>query len=209
MAKITKKKFVNLSPSEIGKMKAPQLRELIRGVRQLFNAQDRTFKKYEQSVWSPAREKMKNYYESTEQKAPSRMNINQMRGELFHLQDFFQAETSTLPGARKVQKEQDIRLFGEDSRGRPKKRLTTDQRTKFWSLFDEYKKMRPADVLEQSNLVQQQLADMLIKNGDLDFSARTLDELAEKIYEVRANTGWEMGEEYDDDESVFSGTRPY
>jgi len=33
--------------------------------------------------------------------------------------------------------------------------------------------------------------------------------LAEKIYEVRANTGWEMDEEYDDDESVFSGTRPY
>ena len=209
MARITKKKFVNLSPSEIGKMKAPELRELLRGARQLFNVQEQTFKKYEKSVWSPARDKMKNYYESTEQKVPSRMNINQMRGELFQLQNFFQAETSTLPGARKVQKEQDIRLFGQDSRGRPKKRLTTDQRTKFWSLFDEYKKMRPADVLENSSIVQQALASMLIEKGDLDFSARTLDDLAVKIYEMRQEVDWEMDEEYDDDESVFSGTRPY
>lgn len=208
MAKITKKKFVNLSPSEIGKMKAPELRELLRGARQLFNVQEQTFKKYEKSVWSPARDKMKNYYESTEQKAPSRMNINQMRGELFQLQNFFQAETSTLPGARKVQKEQDVRFFGTDSRGRPKKRLTTDQRTQLWSIFDEYKKMRPADVLENSTIVQQALASMLIEKGELDFSAKTLDDLAVKIYEMRQQVDWEMDEEYDD-ESVFSGTRPY
>ena len=189
-------------------MKAPELRELLRGARQLFNVQEQTFKKYENSVWSPARDKMKHYYESTEQKAPSRMNINQMRGELFQLQNFFQAETSTLPGARKVQKEQDVRFFGTDSRGRPKKRLTTDQRTQLWSIFDEYKKMRPADVLENSTIVQQALASMLIEKGELDFSARTLDDLAVKIYEMRQQVDWEMDEKYDD-ESVFSGTRPY
>jgi hypothetical protein len=97
LAKITKKKFVNLSPSEIGKMKAPELRELLRGARQLFNVQEQTFKKYEKSVWSPARDKMKNYYESTEQKAQSRMNINQMRGELFQLQNFFQVRNHGSP----------------------------------------------------------------------------------------------------------------
>lgn len=190
-------------------MKAPELRNILRSVRQLFNAQEKTFQKYEQKVWSPARDKMNKYYEETEKKAPSKMNINQMRGELFHLQGFFQSETSTIPGARKVQNEQDIRFFGEDSRGRPKKRLNTDQRTKLWSIFDEYKKMRPADVLENSSIVQQSIASMLIENGDIDFSARTLDELAQKIYEMRQKVDWEMDEEYEDDESVFSGTRPY
>ena len=190
-------------------MKATELRDLLRGVRQLFNAQESTLKKYEQKIWSPALDKMNRYYESSEKKAPSRMNINQMRGELFHLQDFFQAETSTIPGARRVQNEQDIRFFGKNSKGKPKKRLTTDQRTQLWSIFDEYKKMRPADVLENSTIVQQALASMLIEKGELDFSAKTLDDLAVKIYEMRQQVDWEMGEEYDDDESVFSGTRPY
>lgn len=208
MARITKKKFININPSDIGKMRAPELRSLLRGARALFNAQAKQFDKYSNKVWSPALDKMEKFYEDRGSISPSRMNINQMRSELFHLQDFFQAETSTVPGARKIQKQQDIRLFGSDSRGRPKKRMTVEQRTNFWSLFEEYKKMRPADVFEQSNMVQQQLAQMLIEKGNLDFSAKSINELAARIDDERNRFNWEMDEEYDD-ESVFSGTRPY
>lgn len=208
MARLSKKKFININPSDIGKMRAPELRSLLRGVRSLFNAQEKQFDKYSNKVWSPALNKMQDFYEDRGSIAPSRMNINQMRSELFHLQNFFQAETSTVPGARKIQKEQDIRLFGSDSRGRPKKRMTVDQRTNFWSLFEEYKKMRPADVFEQSNMVQQQLAQMMIEKGNLDFSTQSINDLAARIDEERNRFNWEMDEEYDD-ESVFSGTRPY
>lgn len=208
MAKLTKRKFVNLDPSDIGKMKAPELRSLLRGARQLFNMQSKQFQKYKETVWSPALDKMERYYESRDTTAPSKMSSNKMRSELFHLQDFFQAQTSTVPGARTVQKEQDIRLFGADKRGRPKKRMTVDERTKFWSLYDEFKKMRPGDVFEQSNMVQQELAEMLVEKGELDFSAKTLDNLAERISDVRNRFNWEMEEE-DNGDTVFSGTRPY
>ena len=189
-------------------MRAPELRSLLRGARALFNAQAKQFDKYSNKVWSPALDKMEKFYEDRGSISPSRMNINQMRSELFHLQDFFQAETSTVPGARKIQKQQDIRLFGSDSRGRPKKRMTVEQRTNFWSLFEEYKKMRPADVFEQSNMVQQQLAQMMIEKGNLDFSAKSINDLAARVDEERNRFNWEMDEEYDG-ESVFSGTRPY
>ena len=213
MARISKRKFLNLSPSEIGKMKAPELRELLRGARNLFNQQESTFKKYEKNVWSPALDKMQDYYEDKGKKAPSRMNINQMRNEVFHLQDFFSSETSTVPGSRRVAIEQDKRIFGVDKRGRPKFRPTVEQRSKLWSLFNEYKSLRPADVFENSNLVQQVVGQMIIesskiKNIDLDFSSATLHEIENRIYEMKSQYNSEM-EEDEDGESVFSGTRPY
>ena len=86
-------------------------------------------------------EKMKDFYEDRGKNAPSRMNMNQMRNEVFKLQEFFEAETSTVPGARRVQAEQDRRIFGTDSRGRAKNRMTVEERTDFWKVFEEYKKM--------------------------------------------------------------------
>ena len=211
--KLTKRRFTNLSPSDIGKMKSPELRELIRGARNLYSQQEKMFKKYENKVWSPALEKMQSYYEDRGQKAPSRMNINQMRNELFHLQDFFSADTSTVPGARQVAIEQDKRIFGTDEKGKARFRPTVEQRTKLWSLFTEYKSLRPADVLENSNIVQQVVGQMIIesaknKNIDLDLSSATLHEIENRIYDLKNQYNWEM-EEDDDGESIFSGTLPY
>ena len=207
MARITKRNFLNLSPSEIGRMKAPQLRELLRGVRNLFNSQEKVFKKYSDTVYSPSLDKMESFYDSTGKKAPSRMNMNQMRNEVFRLQEFFDSETATVPGARIVQTEQDRRIYGTDKRGRPKYRMDVEQRKNFWTLFEEYKKLRPADVYEQSNLVQQSLGQMMIQNGDLDFNAENLEKLADLVDAQRNRFNWEMDEEYDE-ESVLSGTRP-
>ena len=214
LPKLTKKKLVNLSPSEIGKLKAPELRELLRGARNLFSQQEKKFEMYSKTVYSHSYEKMKDYYDDRGKKAASRMNINQMRGELYQLQDFFQSESSTVPGARKIQKEQDIRIFGQDSIGRPKKRMTVEQRTNFWKIYEEYKNLRPADVYEQSNVVQQQLGEMMVKfandNLDFDLNMATLHELGERIEAERSNTSWEMDVEDDEfDESVFSGTWSY
>lgn len=209
MAKVTKRSFQKITASEIGKMKAPELRNLLRGVRQLYNAQSKTFQKYEKMVYSPAHEKMEQFYEDRGAKAPSRMNINQMRQELFRLQEFFDSETATVPGARKVQTDQDRRIYGVDKRGRPKYRMSTGQRKTFWSLFEEYKKLRPADVYEQSNIVQQALGQMMVKNRGLDFSADTLEKLAYLVAEQRNRFHWEMDVDYDEEGSVFSGIRPH
>ena len=209
MARITKRSFLKLDPSQIGKLKAPELRELLRGVRNLFTQQEKTFKRYEKTVFSPAMEKMKDFYEDRGKKAPSRMNMNQMRNEVFKLQEFFEAETSTVPGARRVQAEQDRRIFGTDSRGRAKNRMTVEERTDFWKVFEEYKKMRPADVLEQSNIVQQAIGQILIENDKIDFNMETLQKVMDRVEGQRQRFNWEMDVDYEGSGSVFTGNRPY
>jgi len=208
MARITKRSFLKLDPSQIGKMKSPELRELLRGARNLFNQQEKTFKRYEKSVFSPALEKMRDFYEDRGKNAPSRMNMNQMRNEVFKLQEFFDADTSTVPGARRVQAEQDRRIFGTDSRGRAKNRMTVEERTNFWTVFEEYKKMRPADVLEQSNIVQQAIGQILIENDKIDFNMETLQKLMDKVEGQRQRFNWEMDVSYEGTGSVFTGNRP-
>ena len=208
MAKITKRSFLKLDPSQIGKMKSPELRELLRGARNLFNQQEKTFKRYEKSVFSPALDKMRDFYEDRGKNAPSRMNMNQMRNEVFKLQEFFDADTSTVPGARRVQAEQDRRIFGTDSRGRAKNRMTVEERTNFWTVFEEYKKMRPADVLEQSNIVQQAIGQILIENDKIDFNMETLQKLMDKVEGQRQRFNWEMDVSYEGTGSVFTGNRP-
>ena len=208
MARITKRSFLKLDPSQIGKMKSPELRELLRGARNLFNHQEKTFKRYEKSVFSPALEKMRDFYEDRGKNAPSRMNMNQMRNEIFKLQEFFDADTSTVPGARRVQAEQDRRIFGTDSRGRAKNRMTVEERTNFWAVFEEYKKMRPADVLEQSNIVQQAIGQILIENDKIDFNMETLQKLMDKVEGQRQRFNWEMDVNYEGTGSVFTGNRP-
>lgn len=208
MARITKRSFLKLDPSQIGKLKAPELRELLRGVRNLFTQQEKTFKRYEKTVFSPAMEKMKDFYEDRGKNAPSRMNMNQMRNEVFKLQEFFEAETSTVPGARRVQAEQDRRIFGTDSRGRAKNRMTVEERTDFWKVFEEYKKMRPADVLEQSNIVQQAIGQILIENDRIDFNMETLQKVMDRVEGQRQRFNWEMDVNYEGSGSVFTGNRP-
>ena len=209
MARITKRSFLKLNPSDIGKLKAPELRELLRGVRNLFTQQEKTFNRYKKSVYSPALEKMENFYDNSGKKAPSKMNMNQMRNEVFRLQEFFGSETATVPGARKVQAEQDRRIFGTDKRGRAKYRMTVEQRSQLWSIFEEYKKMRPSDVMEQSNIVQQAIGQVLIETDKIDFSMETLNKVMDKVIDRRQRFNWEMdGIDYDGEEPVFTGKRP-
>lgn len=210
MARITKRSFLKLNPADIGKLKAPELRELLRGVRNLFTQQEKTFERYKKTVYSPALDKMENFYEDRGKQAPSRMNMNQMRNEVFRLQEFFGSDTSTVPGARKVQSEQDKRIFGTDKRGRAKYRMTVEQRSQLWSIFEEYKKMRPSDVMEQSNIVQQAIGQILIENNKIDFSMDTLNKVMDKVIDQRQRFNWEMdGVDYDGEEPVFTGKRPY
>ena len=210
MARITKRSFLKLNPADIGKLKAPELRELLRGVRNLFTQQEKTFGKYKQSVYSPALDKMENFYEDRGKQAPSRMNMNQMRNEVFRLQEFFDSDTSTVPGARRVQAEQDKRIFGTDKRGRAKYRMTVEERTQLWSIFEEYKKIRPSDVFEQSNIVQQAIGQVLIESDKIDFSMDTLYKVMDKVMDQQKKINWEMvGLDYDGEEPVFTGKRPY
>ena len=227
MAKLTKKRLLNLTPDDIGKMKGAQLRETLRGARQLFNAQASTFGKYQDKVYSHSLRKMNEYYfeygrekvvrkdgveyYSTVPQNMSHMTDNKMKMELFRLQEFFESKTSTVPGAKKVTADMARRIFGQTKSGRPKDNLTVEQWQQFWDLYDEYKAQNPADTFEQSNLVQQSLGQMVQDYLDLgkmpSFGQSSLDEIRKRV-EYRQKENWEKIEE-NNGNTVFSGTRPY
>lgn len=224
--KLTKRKLLNLSPSEIGKMKSSELRSLLRGARQLWNSQSSTFERYSEKVYSPSYDKMREYYlehgrekeivrDGIEfyQMVPenmSHMSFNQMRQEVFRLQEFFDSKTSTVPGARKVTSDMAKRIFDVTNSGRPKANLSVDEWRQFWSLYEEYKRQRPSDTQEQSNLVQQALGQMVLQDLDLSgrmpiFGQSALDELKDRVSKRRSV---EMNN-YDGGGTVYSGKRPY
>ena len=229
MARITKSKLLKLTPSEIGKMKSPELRELLRGARNLFNQQSKTFEKYSEKIYSHSYEKMREYYRdhgrekvevkggvesySTVPERMNKMNINQMRSEVFRLQEFFDSKTSTVPGTRQVTSDMAKRIFGETKSGRPKKNLSVDEWRDFWSIYDEYKRQRPADTITQSNVVQQILGQMIVdslktRGLSLYFGQPVIDELRDLVEDRRKRENWEMDVNYEGTGSVFTGNRP-
>lgn len=229
MPKITKRYIKNLDPSQIGRMKAPELRELLRGARQLYQSQAKMFEKYSDKVYSHSYQKMKDYYSehgnermrtkggiefyTYEPKATSDMKLNELRQEMFRLQDFFEAKTSTIPGAKQVNSEMSRRIFGEDKRGRARDTFTTEQWTDFWSIYTEYKNQRPADVYEQSDIVQQMLAQMLkqdfsgMESTGYFMRGEIIKRLKDMIEDRRLRENWEMSN-YEKGDAVFTGNRP-
>ena len=215
MAKLNKRNFIRLDASAIGRLKAPELRELLRGARNLFTQQEKIFKKYENSVYSPALEKMQDYYDANGTQAVSRMRVSNMRNEIFRLQEFFDSQSSTVPGARKIAIDQDKRIFGETSSGRPVKRLNLEQRTSFWAAYNEFVNMEKASYVRNmgSNTIQQYLGQMVVeaakKTDDFYFTAGDFKELKRRLEEQRAQEEWEMSNYEYGANDVLSGKRPY
>lgn len=225
MAKLTKKNLVQMTPSEIGKLKSPELRELLRGARQLYTNQEKTFEKYEKTVFSPALDKMQEYYDRVGKRQVSRMNMSAMRNELFRIQEFFDAKTSTVSGARKVAMEQDRRIFGvqtdsgisyTEKSGKPTARMTLEQRINFWASYNEFVSMEKANYVRNmgSNTIQTVLAGMILESAerfpdsDFMFTAGDFRELKRRLEEQKAQEEWEMSNYEHGNSDVFSGKRP-
>lgn len=92
----------------------------------------------------------------------TKMTFNQLLHEFAKYSSFFNSTTATEKGIKAVNREQDIRLFGQDSRGRPNHTMTAQERIAYWDLYDEYINQYPgADNRYRSETVQQFLADAL------------------------------------------------
>lgn len=219
MAKVTKKSLLNLQPSDISKMKNPELRALLRGARQLYTQQEKVLNRYSQQVYSHAHELMKDYYEENGTKSVSRMRQSELRGEIFRLQEFFDSQSATVPGARKIALEQDKRIFGETKTGKPKRRMSVEQRKNFWSAYDEYKNIHSESYVRNmgSNTIQQMLAEIATESAtfgdDFDdgnwFTADMLADLDRRVQERKESEDWETSGYDNFDGDVYSGKRPY
>lgn len=120
----------------------------------------------------------------------TKMTRNQLILEFARYSKFFNDVTSSEAGIKKVNREQDIRIFGQDSKGRPRRTMTDTERQKFWSLYEEYENQHPAASSRYgSESIQQQIADALFDTqtigGDnlIDFLDRVENRLAQKTME--------------------------
>lgn len=120
----------------------------------------------------------------------TKMTRNQLILEFARYSKFFNDVTSSETGIKKVNREQDIRIFGQDSRGRPRRTMTDTERQKFWTLYEEYENQHPtASSRYGSESIQQQIADALFDTQSIggenliDFLDRVEQRLLQKTNE--------------------------
>lgn len=163
--KITYAKIKSMGASEISKLSQKEAAEMLRQFREKFRYRQKAFDRAGKNVYSPALEKMESYYDRNGVQSPDSMNVNRIRSELFHIQEFFNSKTADVKGAREVMREQDARIFGTNERGTPLKRMTVEERTKFWSVYEEFlKTYKNAEALYGSDKIQQYLGDLTLQD---------------------------------------------
>lgn len=170
--KITYSRLKSMSETEISKLstKDGSAQEMLRQFREKFRYREKAFNRAGKNVYSPALEKMEDYYDRNGERSPEKMTVHQIRSELFHIQEFFKSKTGDVKGAREVMREQDIRIFGETAKGNPAKRMTIEERTKFWSVYEEFlSTYKNAEAIYGSEKIQQYLGSITI--GDRKVSA--------------------------------------
>ena len=193
MAKrLTYDRLKKMPASEIGKLSTSQTADLLRQFREKFKMREKQFARAGKNVYSPALEKMENYYESAGTQSTETMSRNRMQSELFRIQEFFNSETSDVKNARRVMRDQDARIFGTNARGNPLHRMTTEERSKFWALYEEFMRSKPQyNNPYMSGKIQQYLGEITLsgkkekgvfKKGDTGI-IKALNELQQKIEE--------------------------
>ena len=215
MARITYAYLASLTSQDLNALSRRQAQGLLREARKKFQARVRQLEKVASSVYSHSLNKMQDFYSETETKAPSQTNLQDAKKELARLRDFFASEGSTVEGARKIQREQDARIFGEDEFGRPKSRMTLNQRKRFWSIYEEFSSSYTnAEYLYGSNRIQQFLGQMIKADPDRKFGVDSntfefLLSMLEEQYYYDTEYAEETGLYNDWDTPAYSETRNY
>lgn len=178
MAGITYQKILKMEPEDFGKMTRNQIASLVADMRSKLQKRQKQFEKAGKYVYSPAIEKIEEYYDGGK-RSISKQTRNQLLEEAFRLQSFFKSYTATVKGARKVMRDQDIRIFGKKESGAPRYKMTNEQRVKFWKFYDEFLNQRKdAYYRFKSSAIQQYLGEF-IERKNLEITPEMID----KIYE--------------------------
>lgn len=194
--KITYAQLKSMSATEISKLSQSEAADLLKQFREKLTYRERAFKRAGPNVYSPALEKIQDYYERNGVQSPKSMNVNKLRSELFHIQEFFNSKTADVKGAREVMREQDARIFGTSAKGVPLKRMTREERDRYWATYDEFlRTYKNAEALYGSDKIQQYLGEMTLegrkqggfKKGSVGL-IRQLNTLSMKLRENRGES---------------------
>lgn len=164
MPKVTYNYIRKLDIASLGKMSKKEVVQLLNQVRHKFNIRQGQLEKVKKNVYSPALEKMEEYYEKNGATPVSKISRNKAINEIARIQEFFNAKTSSVKGAREVMRQQDIRIYGKNELGNPVHRMTVEKRAKYWSVYDEFlSTYKNAEAIFGSDKIQQFLGERVTK----------------------------------------------
>lgn len=206
MKKLTYKQLATMSPEEIGKLNKTQMVGLLKQARSKYETRAKSFAKQGKNFYSPAQEKIEAYYDENGKIAPSKVSRNRAMNEIFVIQDFFRAKTGTVAGARQVMREQDARIFGVSAKtGSPKHRLSREQRTRFWEVYEEFINQHKTAIAEfTSGKIQQYLGERVIseKGRKLSVDMDTIDSIWDELHSRKFTE-----DDIDAGRNIFTGRR--
>lgn len=181
--KMTKAEQIARIPDiEISRLKGEEGRkQLIKYVRTLQAGYKRRVQSFNrQGEFSHAQYSLESSFSPGARGKISNMNMRQLHMEFARYAQFFKSETSTLEGIRKINRQQDIRIFGVDeTTGRPLQTMSASQREEYWKLYDEYMRQNPTHSLASEQIQQ------IIGSAQFIPTDRTYD-LSKRIEEIRA-----------------------
>lgn len=167
LSKVTPQRLRNLEYDDIRKMSDEEVKRYINDARILYKERASKFEQNSDKVYSHAYNKMKEWYrkygetEFSDGIGP----LNRRKIELARLSEFFSSKGSTLRGARAIQNETNKRIFGENARGRPKHRMSTEEQEKYWKFYDELINQNPnITSFVPSTKIQQYLGESLLND---------------------------------------------
>lgn len=175
--KLTKAEKVAQVPAEqIGKLRGEagraQLINYVRTMRMGYNRRVAAFKR--KGLVSHAQITLENSLPNKRRRMSlDKLSRNQLILEFIRYQRFFNSETATEKGIRRINREQDIRIFGTDLSGRkPAGEMTQDERIRYWSYYDEFKNQYPNLIARYgSERIQETLASQIA----IDETGKMLD----------------------------------
>lgn len=188
MSKSFGDKLADMTEEQLSSLKAPEMRKALEGARNSMISRIRQFGKHE--VVSQAilayldhadskryKQKYNTLVNRLKKMDFDKMSRNKQYLELAKMQQFFQSETATLRGAYRVNKEQDIRIFGKGKYGLPLDTMDDKTRTKYWEVYHEYENAHEGmlGTPQHSETFQILLGEMM-KSGQV-----TREDLAEAI----------------------------
>lgn len=189
-----RKQFASMTYNDIKALNRSEAQTLLAMARKEYQKQAETFERNRKTVYSHAYELTKNYYKYKRLKPPSKTKISDAKSELEHLRKFFEADSSTVKGARQLIKDQSARIFGVDDTGKNRYTMSAAQAAEFWATYTEYTSLHRADSRIDSNRVQQIVGAFMLKSkefkknkraDDFYFTASDFNRIHEKFEELQ------------------------
>lgn len=172
---IAKKDYIEFARIPGDEKGISELRGYLKTLKSGYNRRVQSFKR--QGLYSYAQDSLENSLSKEFRSVQlTKLTRRQLLAQISAYSKFFNDETSSVSGIRKVNREQDARIFGAYKNGRPKNSMSEEQRKEFWRLYDEFRNQFPKwSTQPYSETTQQYIAFAMFQQEDfsqLDFTNR-------------------------------------